>query len=87
LSDSNEREEENKEFMLKLYNGEVEFDETDVTDEELSDSDDDKEEEVDESNIANLLNTFDRTERELIQEYEKENLGSQRVEQFSQTSE
>lgn len=83
-----EREEENKEFMLRLYNGDIEFDEPEVRDDELSDSDndDDDEEEEDESNIANLLNMFEETEQELIEEYERENVGSQRIEQSSQTA-
>jgi hypothetical protein len=81
-----ERDEENKEYMMKLYNGEIEFDELDIQDDELTDSDDDDdEEEEDESNIARLLNMFDETETELIEEYEKENSESQRVEQSSQT--
>lgn len=69
--------------MLNLYNGEMEFDEPEIPD-DISDSDED---DYDESNIANLLNMFDETERELIEEYERVNLGSQRIEQSSQTSE
>lgn len=77
-----EREEEEKDFLLQLYNGEIDFDEPQESEDESSDSDDeDDEDDEGETNIERLLNMFDHTEQELIVEYEREN----QIEQGSQT--
>ena len=81
-----EREEEDKDFMLKLYNGELKFKEEDQEPDEDED-DDEEEKEEDPSNIEQLLNMFEETHGDLVQQYEEENVSSQMNDNFSQTNE
>ena len=80
--DEEEREEDDKEFMRKLYNGEIEFDDPEEDDDDEEENDSETEEEEEETNIGRLLQMFKETEAELIDDYEN---SSQRSSQGTQT--
>ncbi len=83
-----ERDEDEKEFLLKLYNGEIDFDDKPDDDEEMSESEEsDDDDDANMTNVERLLSMFENTGRELIEQYEQENSLSQRSEQGSQTEE
>jgi hypothetical protein len=84
-----EKEEDEKEFMLNLFNGAIEFDdpiEEEDENEDSNESDSDDDDEENQTNIERLLNMFENTKRELVNEYELEKQSqSQRSDQSVQT--
>jgi hypothetical protein len=77
-----EKDQDEKRFFMKLYNGQIEFDEVESDDEmeEISEEEIDEEEDT---NIGKLLKMFDDTKNDLIDKYEQNQ--SQGISQWSQT--
>jgi hypothetical protein len=83
-----EKEEDEKEFMLNLFNGGIEFDDPIKEEDEDEDSDDsdNEDDEENQTNIERLLRMFENIKRELVNEYELEKQSqSQKSDQSVQT--